>query len=132
MWSLAGISTTTPLQPTSLTTLISSGMQREKREDFGLEAQRGDVGDGGLVLRRHGRHAGLDAVDAERIELLGDRDLLLAAEHDGRLLLAVAQRDVVNLDVWGERVVFPDLRQVTPGADEPFVGFPGLHVSLLM
>ena len=29
MWSLAGISTTTPEQPQALTTLISSGMQRE-------------------------------------------------------------------------------------------------------
>jgi hypothetical protein len=58
-----------------LTTLILRDAAGE-REDFSFQAEGRDVGDGGLVLLGHGRHAGLDAVDAERVQLLGDRDLL--------------------------------------------------------
>ena len=105
------------------------GNAAREREDFGLQPQRGDVLNGGLVLLGHRRHAGLDPVNAERVELLGNRDLLFAAEHDGGLLLAVAQRDVVNLDLRRERIVLPNLGQVTPGAGEPFVGFPGIHLA---
>ncbi len=67
---------------------------------------------------------------AERVELLRDRHLVLAAEHDGRLLFAVAQGDIVNLDIGGEAVIFRHLWQVVPGTDEPLVSFPGfLHVA---
>ena len=66
----------------------------------------------------------------EGVQLLGDRHLLLAAEDDGGLLLAVTQGDVVNLDVGGEVIVLRHLWQVVPGTDEPLVSFPGfLHVA---
>ena len=100
-----------------------------KAEDLSLEAKRGNVGDGCLVLRRHRRHTGLDAVDAERVELLRDGDLFLAAEDHGGLLFAVAQGHVVNLEVAAKGLLLPDFRQVRPRAAEPFVCLPGLlHV----
>ena len=43
------------------------------------------------VAGRGDREAGLDHVDAEPRELLGDLDLLLGVERDARRLLAVAQ-----------------------------------------
>ncbi len=95
-------------------------------EDLGLQAERGDVRDGRLVRRRHRGHAGLDAVDAQRVELLRDRDLLFTAEDDGGLLFAVTQRDIVNLEVAAKALLLPDFRQVRPRAAEPFVCFPGL------
>ena len=99
-------------------------------EDLGFQPKRGDVGDGRLVGRRHGRHAGLDTVHPKRVELLGDGDLFLAAEDDGGLLLAVTQGDVVDFDVLAKCGVLRDLWQIVPGADEPLVCFPGfLHVA---
>ena len=99
-------------------------------EDFRLQSEGGDVLDGGFVLLGDGGHAGFDAVDAEGIELLGDGHFLFAAEDDGGLLLAVAQGDVVNLDFRGESIFLGDLRQIAPGADKPFIGFPrGLHLA---
>ena len=113
--------------PAGLHHLDFFGNAAGERQDLRLQAERGDVGDRGLVLLGHRRHAGLDPVDAQRIELLRDRHFLLAAEDDGGLLLAVAQRDVMNLDLRREVVVLARLRQITPGADVPFVGLPGLH-----
>ncbi len=95
-------------------------------EDFGLQIQAGDVLNRRLVLLGNGGHAGLNPMDAQRIELLGDGHLLFPSEHDGRLLLSVAQRHVVNLELGRKGVVLGDFRQVVPGADEPFVGLPGL------
>ena len=46
------------------------------------------------VARRGDREAGLDHVDAEPRELLGDLELLLRVQRDARRLLAVAQRRV--------------------------------------
>ena len=54
------------------------------------------------VLLGDGGHAGLDAVDLQRVELLGDGHLFLAPEDHAGLLLAVAQGDVMNLDLLGE------------------------------
>ncbi len=102
------------------------GNAASEGEHFSLQAERGDVGDRGLVLRRHRRHAGLDAVDAEGIELFRDRHFFFAAKHHGRLLLAVAQCHVVDLDFGDECLVLPDFWQITPRAREPLVGFPGL------
>jgi hypothetical protein len=72
-------------------------------------------------------------VDSERVELSRDGDFFIAPEHDRGLLLAVAKRDIVDLELAGETIVLPQFRQVTPGADEPLVGFPGLlfHLSSL-
>ena len=77
-------------------------MQRPKAKNLGFQAQAGDVLNRGLVLLGDGGHARLDAVDSQRVELLGDGDFLLAAEDDGGLLLAVAQGDVMNLDLRGK------------------------------
>ena len=45
MWSLAGISTTTPLHPQAFTTLISSGMQRAnaRTSDFKPSAAMSEI-----------------------------------------------------------------------------------------
>ena len=50
------------------------------------------------VARRGDREAGLDHVDAEARELLGDLDLLLRVERDPGGLLAVAERRVEDVD----------------------------------
>ena len=54
--------------------------------------------DGLEVAGRGDREAGLDHVDAEARELLGDLDLLLRVQRDARRLLAVAQRRVEDVD----------------------------------
>jgi len=101
-----------------------------ERKNLGFQPERRDVGDCRLVLLGDGRHAGLDAVDAHRVELLGDGDLFLTPEDDGRLLLAIAQRDVVNLQIFLETGVLPGLGQVVPQARVPLVRLPRfLHVS---
>jgi len=106
------------------------GDAAREREHLRLQAERGDVLDRAAILIGDRGHAGLDAVHAQRIELPRDRDLLLAAEDDGSLLLAVTQRHVVNLDAGGEAIVPAHLREVAPRADEPLVAFPGLrHVT---
>ena len=118
---------TIPVHPQSLMTFTSEGMQRAKPKisAFSPSAAMSEI----AALSGAG-HARFDAVDAQRVQLLGDRHLLLAAEDDGGLLLAVTQGDVVNLDVLGPVVVLCRFRQVVPGADEPLVGFPGfLHVA---
>ena len=53
------------------------------------------------VAGRGDREAGLDDVDAEPRELLGDLELLLRVQRDARRLLAVAQRRVKDeYSVW--------------------------------
>ena len=99
-------------------------------EDFGLQAQRGDILNGRFVLLGDGGHAGFDAVNAEGIELLGDGHFFLAAEDDGGLLLAIAQGDIVDFDLGGEVIFLGDFGKIRPGADKPFVRFPGrLHLA---
>ena len=69
-------------------------------------------------------------MNPQRVQLLRDRDLLLAAEDHGGLLLAVAQRDVVDLQIRTEGVLLLNFRQIRPRAAEPLVGFPRLlHIS---
>ena len=53
------------------------------------------------VARRGDRKAGLDHIDAQARELLGDLQLLLGVERDARRLLAVAQRRVEDDDAVG-------------------------------
>ena len=93
-------------------------------EDFGLQAQRGDILNGRFVLLGDGGHAGFDAVHAEGIELLGDGHFFLAAEDDGGLLLAIAQGDIVDFDLGGEVIFLGDFGKIRPGADKPFIRFP--------
>jgi hypothetical protein len=54
-----------------------------------------------------------------------DADLFIFGKNDTGLLLAVAQGDVVDLDVLGELEVLGDFRRVVPLADEPVVRLPG-------
>ncbi len=61
----------------------------------------GDRPDGGEVARRRDREAGLDDVDAQACELLGDLDLLMRVERDAGRLLTVTQRGVEYDDVAG-------------------------------
>jgi hypothetical protein len=53
------------------------------------------------VARRRDREAGLDHVDSEARELVGDLELLCGVQRDARRLLAVAQRGVEDADVVG-------------------------------
>ena len=57
-----------------------------------------------VVLRVGAGPAGLDEVDAEPVELLGDAQLVVDGERDALELAAVAQRRVVDLDLRGQRV----------------------------
>jgi hypothetical protein len=86
------------------------------------------------VLLRHDGHARLDAVDARLGQRLGDADLLALAEAEARLLLAVAQRDVVELHLLRQAEVAHHLLGVVPGAHEELVRLPGFprHQRLLL
>ena len=70
---------------------------REAADHRALDAA-GDRLDRLEVAGRGDREAGLDHVDAEPRQLLGDLDLLLGVERDPRRLLAVAQRGVEDVD----------------------------------
>ena len=99
-------------------------------EDLRLQSEAGDILNRGLVLFGDGGHARLDAVDSQCIELLGDRDFFFPPENHGGLLLAVAQGDVVQLDLRVKIKILFDLWEITPRADKPFICFPGLlHVA---
>ena len=54
-----------------------------------------------VVLRVRARISGLDEVDAEPVELLGDAQLVLDRERDPLELRPVAQRRVIDLDLLG-------------------------------
>jgi len=51
-------------------------------------------------------------MDPERVEFLRNRHLLLAPEDDSGLLFAVAEGDVMNLEVAAKGLFLPDFRQV--------------------
>ena len=58
----------------------------------------GDAGDGVEVGGTGGGEAGLDAVDVELLQHLGDLELLVVGEGDAGGLLAVSERGVEDLD----------------------------------
>ena len=60
-----------------------------------------DGADAFEVAGRRAGEAGLDDVDAEPLELLGDLRLLVRLQRDARRLLAVAQRRIEDLDPAG-------------------------------
>ena len=66
--------------------------------DHGVLGALGDLVDGGEVAFRGDREAGLDDVDAHRVEQLGDLELLLVRHGRAGALLAVAQRRVEDDD----------------------------------
>ena len=74
--------------------LVGSGQAADDRP---LDLAR-DRLDGLEVAGRGDREAGLDHVDAQARELLGDLDLLLGVQRDAGRLLAVAQRRVEDVD----------------------------------
>ena len=122
------------LEGTSITISFDAAVERaldvvdhaaREREHAGREPGRGDAANRLGVLRRDGRQSGLDPLHAGLGELLGDRDLLVGVELDARLLLAVAQRDVVELDLRGQRGSLERLGLEVPGADEVVVALPG-------
>ena len=66
--------------------------------DHGVLGALGDLVDGGEVAVRGDREAGLDDVDAHRVEQLGDLELLLMRHGGAGALLAVAQGGVEDDD----------------------------------
>jgi hypothetical protein len=95
-----------------------------KAEDLRSKIALDDGLDGLGVRRRHDRHAGFDAVHTGFGQTLGDANLVVLGHDDAGLLLAVAQGDVVNLDVLGEFEIFGHVVSVIPFADEPVIGLP--------
>ena len=77
--------------------LVGAG---EAADDRPLDPSR-DRLDGLEVAGRGDREAGLDHVDAQPRELLGDLDLLGGVQRDPGRLLAVAQRGVEDVDAVG-------------------------------
>ncbi len=73
-----------------------------ERENLRTQLALDDLLDGRGVARRDHRHAGFDAVHAGFSQSFRDADLVVLGEDDAGLLLAVAQGDVVKLDLsWG-------------------------------
>ena len=124
MCLLDGTSITMPSTPQSTARLTSSFMQRERRRSVGPRL-RLTISLMASLSWRHDRHAGFDAVDAGLGQPFGDANLIVLAEDHAGLLLAVAQRDVVDLDLFGELKILRHLRRVIPFTNEPVVGFPG-------
>ena len=69
---------------------------------LGVEVGGCDAADRLAILVGDAREAGLDALDAERVDEPGDLQLVLGREHDADGLLAVAQGRVVEADLRGE------------------------------
>ena len=126
MCSLEGTSMTIALTPVSRARLTSSTMQRENakmRAGSPAAAIRltAAASDGETAGR-----PGLDALDTGLGQLLGDANLLVGRELDSRLLLAVAKRHVVDLELGWGRELRRDLGLVVPRAYEVLVGLPGM------
>ena len=66
--------------------------------DHGVLGALGDLVDGVEIAVRGDREAGLDDVDAHRVEQLGDLELLLVRHGGAGALLAVAQGGVEDDD----------------------------------
>src|SRR6185312_12056692 len=76
---------------------VLEGGARQAADDRVLRAL-GDLVDGGEVAFRGDREAGLDDVDAHRVEELSDLDLLFVGHGRAGALLAVAQGGVEDDD----------------------------------
>ena len=82
--------------------------------------------DGAEIVLGDGRKTRLDAVDTGFGQGLRNADLVVVGVGDGGLLLAVTQRNVVDLDGSGEVEIPGHLVVVVPGAAEPVIGLPRL------
>ena len=81
---------------------------------------------GAEIVLGYGGKTRFDAVDAGFGQGLRNADLVIVGVGDGGLLLAVAQRNVVNLDGFREVEISGHLVVVVPGAAEPVIGLPRL------
>ena len=97
-----------------------------KAKNLRSEIALGDFFDGRLVGRRNSRHTRFDAMDPGFRERLGDGDLVVLVENDPGLLLAIAQGDVVYLDLARKIKAGADFFGKVPGAYKPLIGLPGL------
>src|SRR5262249_3122187 len=66
--------------------------------DHGILHSPGDLGDGLEIALRGDREAGLDNVDAHRVEKIGDFELFLKRHSRAGTLLTVAERRVEDHD----------------------------------
>src|SRR5262245_49887917 len=134
MTFLTTYETASGVQPPTVSAIVKArldhfdlfGDAARKTQKLGIQCQTGDVLNRSLVLVCDRRHSCLDPVYTQRIELPCNRHLLVAAEDDRGLLLAITQRNVMDLYVRRKVVVVPHLRQIAPGAHKPFVRFPGV------
>ena len=93
-------------------------------ENLRPEVALDDFLDRGGVARRHHRHAGFNAMHAGFGQRFGDADLVVFGEDDAGLLFAVAQRDVVKLDLLREMKLIAHRALKVPGTDEPLICLP--------
>ncbi len=97
-----------PFTPQSTARLHVIDHAAGEGEDLRSEIALYDFFDGSGVARRNHGHAGFDAVHARFGQPFGDADLVVFGEDDAGLLLAVAQRNVVKLDLLGEMELLTD------------------------
>ena len=76
-----------------------------ERRHGGIARNTRDGADALEVAGRGHGESGLDHVDPEPLELLGDFDLLVGLQRDSRRLLAVAERGVEDFDGAGFHVI---------------------------
>src|SRR5215469_1321729 len=96
-----------------------------KRENLGAELAPDDFLDGGGIAGRYNRHAGFNAVHARFSQTFGDANLVVHGEDHAGLLLAIAQRDIMELDLLGEMKLLANRLLKIPRAHKPFIGLPG-------
>ena len=94
-------------------------------EDLRTEIALHDLPDRRFIHGGDGRHARLDAVHARFRQLFGNPDFIILAVNNPRLLLPVAQGDVVDPHLLGRIETLRHLLQVVPGTDEPVIRLPG-------
>ena len=93
-----GDSITEAPTPSSIKASTSACTARENPQTSARRPAADDQLEGAAVVLGHAREPGLDAVDAELVESLGDLELVLGREHHAHGLLPVAQRGVVEAD----------------------------------
>ena len=92
-----------------------------ERENLRAEIALYDFFDGRGVAGRNHRHAGFDAVHAGFGQPFGNADLVVLGEDDAGLLLAIAQGDVVKLNLLGEMQLLANGVIEVPGTDKPLI-----------
>ena len=93
-------------------------------EDLRPQVSLDDFLDRGSIARRHHRHARFNAMNTGFGQRFGDPDLVVFREDDAGLLFAVAQRDVVKLDLLREMELIAHRALKVPRANEPLICLP--------